>query len=212
MLVLNRDKARIFRITHIDNLRWAILNGLHCKNSPSQDPDYRGIGNPDIISKRAGHSIPIDPGGTLHDYIPFYFTPFSPMLYNIKTGYSGLPKIPMEEIVILVANLNSLLAGGHTWIFSDRHALLQVAEFHSALEKLDRIDWAKLQCKDFRRDPNDPGGIERYQAEALIHRFLPIQALSGIVCYGPDQQKKLQLQLEAGAVQLRVEPRPDWYF
>lgn len=49
------------------------------------------------------------PGGTLSDYVPFYFTPCSPMLYNIKTGYNGVPKQEaMEEIVLLVASLRKL--------------------------------------------------------------------------------------------------------
>ena len=35
----------------------------------------------------------------LSDYVPFYFTHHSPMLYNIKTGYHGMRQTPMPEIV-----------------------------------------------------------------------------------------------------------------
>lgn len=212
MATLSQEKARIFRITHIDNLPWAITNGLHCRNSSNQDPCFREIGNPDIISKRSTRIVPIAPGGTLNDYIPFYFTPWSPMLYNIKTGYNGLPQFPMEEIVILVASLHNLRNASHTWIFTDRHALMNWAEFYSDLDRLGCLDWPRLQGRDFKRDLEAPGKVERYQAEALIHRFLPLSSLSGLVCYGADQQKKLQLKLKAGAVELKVEARPDLYF
>ena len=47
------------------------------------------IGNPDLIDKRTHRIVPAPPGGTLSDYVPFYFTLYSPMLYNIKTGMEG---------------------------------------------------------------------------------------------------------------------------
>jgi len=83
---LGPEKALIFRITHIDNMPWMLINGLHCRNSPDRDPNFVEIGNRDLIGKRASRVVPIHPGGTLSDYIPFYFTPCSPMLLNIKTG------------------------------------------------------------------------------------------------------------------------------
>ena len=47
-----------------------------------------------------------------------------------------------------------------------------------------RSIWKILQNRDFKHDPvNDPGKKERYQAEALIRDYLPIDALIGIGCY-----------------------------
>jgi hypothetical protein len=43
---------------------------------------------------------------------------------------------------------------------------LEAAEFHNTLDRLDRVDWPRLQARDFKRDPDDPGKFERYQAEA----------------------------------------------
>src|SRR3990172_2291633 len=108
MSSLNFEKALIFRITHIENVAWILENGLHCRSSGVRDPDYREIGNPDLISKRAHREVPIPPGGTLSDYIPFYFTPFSPMMLNIKTGYSGMKQTPMPDIVIFGSSLRVL--------------------------------------------------------------------------------------------------------
>lgn len=76
----------IFRITHIDNVRWILRNGVQCKNSLISDPNFVGIGNEELIQRRTYRAVPMAPGGTLSDYVPFYFTPFSPMLYNIKPG------------------------------------------------------------------------------------------------------------------------------
>jgi hypothetical protein len=102
------------------------------------------------------------------------------MLLNIKTGYNGVTKRAMDEIAILVSSLREIHKQGLQFAFTDRHAYLQTAEFHNNLERLDRIDWPRLQASDFRRDSDDPGKVERYQAEALIHRHLPITAILGI--------------------------------
>jgi ssDNA thymidine ADP-ribosyltransferase, DarT len=87
---LNPKKALIFRIVHRDNVPWILDHGLHCRNSATFDADYVEIGNSDLIAKRNRHPVPCAPGGRLRDYVPFYFTPFSPMLYNIKTGWGGI--------------------------------------------------------------------------------------------------------------------------
>lgn len=89
--------------------------------------NLRQIGNPELIAKRAYRTVPVSPGGTLSDYIPFYFTPCPPMLLNIKTGYQGLPRIPMPEVAILVSSLHRVVQQGVAFVFLDRHAYLQTA-------------------------------------------------------------------------------------
>src|SRR5437867_690498 len=105
---LTPENGLIFRITHIRNVPWILDHGLHCANSDVQDPEFVSIGNPDLIVKRAAREVPVPPNGTLGDYIPFYFTPLSPMLYNIKTGWQGMKVTPMPDIVILVASVHSI--------------------------------------------------------------------------------------------------------
>src|SRR6266566_128038 len=209
MSSLNPEKAYIFRITHTANLPWILEHGLHCPSSNTIDPDHHDIGNPELIQKRANRPVPIPPSGTLSDYIPFYFTPYSPMLYNIKTGYAGMKKLPMSDIVILVSSLRILAAQSIPFVFTDRHAYLQTASFFPDLSHLDRIPWALLQARDFRRDPEHPEKMERYQAEALIHQHLPVAALAGIVCYGPARQAGLQMELEKRGSTLKAVAKPN---
>ncbi len=74
-LNLNQEKVLIFRIVHRDNLPWILDNGMHARNGTVVDPNYRNIGNVDLIDKRSRRAVAVSPGGTLSDYIPFYFTP-----------------------------------------------------------------------------------------------------------------------------------------
>jgi hypothetical protein len=212
MLNLTQDKALIFRITHIDNVRWILQHGLYCRSANVFDPNFHEIGNPELIEKRKHRNVPIQPGGTLSDYIPFYFTPHSPMLLNIKTGFMGMKKTPMSEIAILVSSLPNLAQVGKKFLFTDRHACLQTAAFYNDLARLDVIDWSMLQNRDFKRNPNDPAKFERYQAEALIYHDLPVSTLVGIVCHGEDQKNILQAEVERAGQNLKVLVRIDWYF
>src|ERR1043165_2475032 len=138
---------------------------------------------PDLIAKRSHRVVEIPPGGTLADYVPFYFTPWSVMMYNIKTGYNGVIKRANSEIAVLVSSLHHLKSIGVPFLFSNAHAYMAESDLFSHVADLERIDWPLLRGRNFARDPNDPGKLGRYQAEALVHRHVPINALLGITCY-----------------------------
>jgi hypothetical protein len=209
---LNPDKALIFRIVHCDNLPWILDHGLYAKNGEKMDPNYRDIGNPDLIDKRSRRAVPIPPGGTLSDYVPFYFTPFSIMMLNIKTGYGGVKHVPNQEIAILVSSLHRVKELGLRFVFTNQHAYLAAAEYFSELSDLDRIDWPLLQSRDFRHDPDDPGKKERYQAEALIWKHVPLDALLGICCHNETVRSALQAGIDRRELKLRIQAQPTWYF
>lgn len=211
-IMLNAEKARIFRITHIANVPWILRHGLRCKNSHVVDPNFVRIGNSELIQMRETRVVPVSPGGTLSDYIPFYFTPLSMMMYNIRTGYGGVKQFPNSEIVILVSSLRVFQKNGHPTVFTDRHAYLKAARFFSSLDNLCEIDWGLLQRKDFRRDPDDPAKTDRYQAEALVHKHLPIELLAGIVCFGENEKGTIERYGEEAGMELKIVVRPNWYF
>lgn len=96
--VLNPEKALIWRIVHRDNIPWILVNGLHCSNSTTQYAEWVKIGSPELIEKRQQHPVPVGTKGVLSDYIPFYFTPFSPMLLNIKSGRGGGLNVTMMKL------------------------------------------------------------------------------------------------------------------
>jgi hypothetical protein len=209
---LNKEKALLWRIVHRDNLPWILSNGVHGRNSTLQDPNYINIGNRELIDRRAHRSVPISPNGTLSDYVPFYFTPFSPMMYNIHTGRGDVPRRSNAEICILVSSLHQVQAMSLPFVFTDRHAYTPLARYFSNTAQLDQVDWQLLQTRNFQRDPNDPVKVERYQAEALIYRHVPVAALIGIVCYTDDLKIQLQKEVAARSLQLNIQAIPGWYF
>lgn len=209
---LTPEKALIFRVTHIDNVPWVLANGLHCMKSKVQDQNFVSIGNTDLIQKRTARQVPAGPGETLAHYVPFYFTPCSPMLYNIRTGWAGIAKRSLSELVFLAVSLRSLEAHGVPFVFADRHAYLAMAKFSNRLADLDNLAWRYWQSRDFKRDANDPGKTERYQAEALIHRHLPAERIEAIVCSRKQERATVAKMVQNHGKQIQVVCRKDWFF
>ena len=209
---ISPERALIFRITHRDNIPWILENGIHCRNSNKLDPNFVSIGNESLIHDRQQVVVRSAPGGTLSDYVPFYFTPHSPMLYNIKTGYRGIRQRQNDEIVFLISSLHKLVQDGIQFVFTDQHARLDSANFYDNLDKLDQIDWKILQARDFKRDINDLGKLDRYQAEALVLRHLPMASVLGIVCYNSRERDRVGKLAENTGLTLNVISRSGWYF
>lgn len=209
---LNPQKALIWRIVHLHNIPWILDNGLYCGNNANRSPTWVNIGNIELIDKRADHQVPVGPGGVLNDYVPFYFTPFSPMMLNIHGGRGGVPQRPNHEIVILVSSLHKVQQLGLPFVFTDSHAYYMWANFYTDMQDLQKIDWPIIQARDFKRDANDPAKFERYQAEALVHHHCPITALEGMVCYTDTVKVQIESWLQKRGLSMQIVARPEWYF
>lgn len=212
MVDLNPEKARIFRIVHVANVPWILDNGMRSQNSAAQDPNYVRIGNGSLIEKRARRMVPIPPGGTLGDYVPFYFTPFSIMLYNIKTGYGGITRRDNQDVAILVSSADRLRELGQPFIYTNQHAYAMATEFYDGSNDFRQIDWVLLQRRDFKTDDADPGKQLRYQAEALVYQHVPLDAVIGIGCYNDTVKRSLESLLEEHGAIIPVRTIPRWYF
>ena len=105
-----------------------------------------------------------------------------------------------------------LSTAGREFVFSDRHAYLQTAQFFTSIGDLDEIDWGILQRRDFQKDVNDLEKTDRYQAEALVFRHLPAEHLAGIVCMNENKQRTIEGQREEVGLTMKIVARPNWYF
>lgn len=206
---LTPEKALIFRITHRDNIPFIFDNGLHCASSEIRDPTFVPIGKQDLIDRRASRVVGVPPGGTLADYVPFYFAPRTPMLGAIRFGKGVQPRAN-EEIVFLVSSLHALGKNDVTFLFTDRHAVPRHTRFSSSLTDLNWLPWEDFRAKNFRRY-EDPDRFERYEAEALAHRYVPLNALLGIACYADNVKANLDHAIAQRSLTLTTYLRTGWY-
>jgi ssDNA thymidine ADP-ribosyltransferase, DarT len=208
---LTAENALIFRITHKDNLPWILGNGLHCRDSSSRDTGFVNIGMTDLIDKRNTWAVPRKPGGMLSDYVPFYFTPRSMMAFNIHTG-RNVRQRDNAEIIILVTSLARLREQGVPFLITDKHACANNTYYSDDLADLSRIDWKILQDSDFSRNNDDPDKTNRYQAEALVHKHMALNALLGVACCDGRQKAEVDALISKHRVNLQVHVQRGWYF
>jgi ssDNA thymidine ADP-ribosyltransferase, DarT len=208
--LLTPARALIFRLTHRDNLGHVLRDGLRCKTDVHASQTFVAIGLAELIQRRTARTVPIAPGGTLADYVPFYFTPCTPMALNIVTG-RGVPTRRHAELLILVSSLKRLEAREIAYVVTDRHAALDSARFSAGRALVDDLPWAQWRARDFKRDPDDLEKMERYQAEALVHRHLPVSVLDGIITADTETQAVVEQQVNAAGVSVPVLVRRSWY-
>lgn len=113
-------------------------------------------------------------GGTLSDYVPFYFAPRSPMLYaihkGIVEGYTG----GQGEVLHLVSGAEAVSeANGLKYCFTEGHAEMGFSEFFETIADLSKVDWTVMKAQYWSDNESDMDRKRRRQAEFLVHRFVP---------------------------------------
>ncbi len=207
--------VRVFRIVHIDNVEYLLTHGMFTKNHPKADPGYINIGDSLLIDQRSIYRVGINPpNGVLGDYVPFYFGPLSPMLYNIKTGYRGITHRPQREIVYVVCRVDSLIENGVEWCFTDGHAKNALTEFYNDLDDLNAVDWNVVAERYWSNTDDDYDRMRRKQAEFLVKRKVPANCISSIMVYSEgvkDFVKEIitRLGLE---IPVRVDKNNQFYY
>lgn len=157
----------IYHITHLENLE-AILRAGKLLAVNRQPLVRRTVAYTHIQERRAKTQVPLDPGGTLHDYVPFYFCPRPPMLYAIHTRFTNYQG-GQEPIIHLVSSVQDVVKAGLPFVFTDRHAVLSYASFFNCEQDLSQLDWQAIGALHWAKKEVR----EKKQAEFLVWDHLP---------------------------------------
>jgi hypothetical protein len=209
------DIVKIYRIIHIDNIEYLLENGMHHREHSDADPNYINIGDSDLIAKRHEYPIGIEPpGGALGEYIPFYFGPLSPMLLNIKTGYSFVKQRPQKDIVYIVCKLNDIVNNCEEWCFTDGHAKKRISTFYNDLDDLNEVSWDIVAERYWRDTEDDFDKMRKKQAEFLVKNHVPVSCILGIVTYNKETANTVKEILNRLTLDfpIRINPNGNYYY
>jgi hypothetical protein len=204
----------IYHITHIQNLRSIIAQaGLCCDTLTAERAlGPIGIAHAHIKERRARRDVPGAMGGTLADYVPFYFAPRSPMLYAIHRGFVVGYNGGQQQVVHLVASAEQVVAKRLPFAFTDGHAEMLISQFFSNLADLTQVDWQIMQATYWNDTQEDGDRKRRRQAEFLTHRFFPWPLITEIGVMTPGVAQDVQTILRDAAHQPHVTVRRHWYY
>jgi hypothetical protein len=184
----------IYRMVHIDNVEYVLKNGMCIRAHELADPAYINIGDTQLIAQREDFSVRINPpGGTLSDYVPFYFAGHSPMLYNIKTGWRGIRQRPQTEIVFLVSSIGRIIQRCSLWCYTDGHAKHTISRFYNNVNDLSRLDWDTIRLQYWNNTLDDMDRQRRKSAEFLVKDFVPEECIKEIYVFNEDCRVRVQM-------------------
>src|ERR1035441_8721227 len=206
----------ILRIIHVDNLRTILARGgLHSTNhTPNDALPFRTIHNVDIQNVRRARPVPCDPGGTMHDFVPFYFGYLSPMLFQLKTGWVAGYDEGQEPIIYLQTTVQAVVAAGLRFVFSDGHGIAAFTNWFDDLARLDKVDWDMVNQRYWKDNVNDMDRQRRKQAEFLIHEFCPWEVIQDITVQNAATKARVEAVLSDFPAEQRklVNINTGWYY
>lgn len=195
-------------MVHVDRLASIVEHGLLSDNQVrSSGFPGSSIAYQSLKDRRARTAVTCGVGGTLADYVPFYFAPRSPMLWAMKSGRVNAQATQMDDILYLVSSTQDLRAAGRTVVVTDRHPMLAIAavtDDDSALDG-DFVDWAVMRMT-YWKDHKD-----RRQAECLAHPNVAWDLIRDVGVRSPNMGAWISDQLARLGLPTSVTVRPGWY-
>lgn len=219
------NPVRLFHITAIQNLAGICAAGeLVSKNLGSaQGVTYQNIAHSGAQGARANKQVAVPPHGGIHDYVPFYFAPRSPMLSAIHAGRVDGCNLVQDEIIHFETTIDTAIADGVSFVFYDHNATLAYSQAFNDLQHLDKVAWALITqapqldgyCKYFHDKHDNPSLTDRRakrQAEFLVYQRVPLARIQRIGVANAARADQVRAVLATADVKLKVEVKTDWYF
>lgn len=200
----------LYHITHIESLRSILQNGGFLAQSIVQKDiqTYIDVANSDIQMRRSRTKIPIAPGGNLHEYVPFYFAPRSPMLYSIC--HQG--GIEQEKIIYFITHTETIEQRGLPFVFTDAHAMMMFTKLYNDLADLVQVDWDIMKATIWTDSIDHPNRKSKRQAEFLVHEKMSLDACIGFATMNAKMQQELQPIVGEFNSKIPIGVRRQFYF
>ncbi len=205
------DETAVYHITDVGNLDSMIDAGcIHCdEGCASLKSAPVSIAYTDLKAKRAVTVVEVAAGGTLANYVPFYFAPRSPMLYTIHRG--NVAGATQENIVHLVFCLEDL-AEPDQFVITDGHAIKSLTDQFGTLDDLEAVDWDIMRETYWADTDEDGDRSRRRQAEFLVHERVAFSSVRQIVAMNRATAQQAKDALSAIEDPPPIFIRPNWYY
>lgn len=207
------DLRLIYHITDYRNLDAILTAGaLICRNTVTSG--YIDASDAGVQGKRARFQVKIPPYGTLHDYVPFYLGPRSPMLLMIQTGYHETYKEPQRNMVYLISSVDKVQASGYDYVFTDGQANKKYTRYFNHPADLAGLPWRDIYAVTWNDTLAHPDRQRHKQAEFLVKGSFKVKDLRGFAVMDTAMKESVEtiLSRHDPTYPRYVNVRRDWYY
>lgn len=198
-----------YHFTHLENIESILENGLLSTNKKNERKiAHVDLANENIQLRRSEMEVPCEPKGTIHDYIPFYFTARNPMLL----GVLNRKNIDQPLIVYIAVSIEKLLE--NNVVFTDASANTMVPpSFYNNPKHLDKLNWDLINSKKWTETDKDK--LHARMAEVLILNEMPIEWINSYIVYNEMAKKEIEKKYKKynlGTPNISYQPFDNKYF
>jgi hypothetical protein len=117
------------------------------------------------------------------------------------------------ETVYLVSTVQTIQGLQLPYAFTDGHAYEVISAFYDDSSHLTTLAWDDIYSHQWAVDPLQfPHRRRHKQAEFLVHDYVPVNALLGIVVYNDHIRVLIEAMMEHAGLALPVRVHRAWYY
>lgn len=199
---MNRtDVKELHYITHIDNLKSILQNGILCYNK-AKKIQCKSIADPEI-QKRRNKVIP-GANRKLHDYVNLYFNARNPMMFKRKDIHKELAVLWVDSTILDETGV----------VISDRNASSDYARFYPSPGGLESLDGTLVYADDWRHEDTFQYWKRKSAvcAEVLVPNFVPPKFITGIYVSCAESNQKVVSLLAGTQISNKVGVKSNLFF
>jgi hypothetical protein len=203
----------IIHMTHVTNLPKILSAGQLVATSQllAQGKAFTNIAYTSIQQQRSAKRIPCGPGGSLDEYVPFYFASRSPMLCAIHNGRVNCEG-GQNAIIHLVSTAQQVASMGRRFVFTNGHGIMSYTDFYDDLAQLGEVDWDMITAKYWFDTADDGDRKRRKQAEFLVYKSLAWEQVRVIVVGTGAAERQVTQMLQTATHRPPVKLKTNWYY
>lgn len=200
--------------THVEHLAGIVRDGLLSDTRTQAAGAVRfEAGDYGIKERRRHRMVTCGSGGVVADYVPLYYAPRSPMMYRIDRGGVETYASDCHSLVYLASSVERLLDLTLEPVFTDRNAVLDLADQTTEIDRLDNlVDWELMTATYWNNTAEHPDRMERRMAECLVYGSLPWEAVEEVVVRSEDIAAAARAVLVEFGQVTPVTVTRHWYF
>jgi hypothetical protein len=123
-------------------------------------------------------------------------------------GYDG----GQEPIIYLASYAEDVAKAGLDYVFTNKHAVLTLANFYNDLADLGSVDLALMKARYWNNTEDDPDRLERRQAEFLVKGSFPLNLVVQIGVGSKTILERVEAEIAESNYPIQVQRRQNWYY